>query len=219
MRQLVWSPALLVMTTSRRSSRHFTGFHFVSEWSLTRRCRYGSVCTRLHDAAPRYLTELCVGGRRRLVRTVVASLALESPGLSWCFGLGSLLLRLTRTWNRLPTTSDHQNCRSLHSSASSRPTCSSTRQCWLQLCLSYTIVRRCCGCTTSSAPTTNVQTRLDSMISSSDIWPNPVNRIMCLSNIYVKVIIIYVFDTVAKLPKCWLNLKQSLPEWKVNSVK
>ena len=30
MRQLVWSPAFVVMTTSRRSSRHFIGFQFVS---------------------------------------------------------------------------------------------------------------------------------------------------------------------------------------------
>jgi len=40
--------------------------------------------------------------------------------------------------------------------------CSSTRQCsWLQLWVSCTVVRRCCDCTASSAPTTNVQTRLD----------------------------------------------------------
>ena len=40
--------------------------------------------------------------------------------------------------------------------------CSSTRQCWLQLWVSCTVVRRCCDCTASSAPTTNVETRLDS---------------------------------------------------------
>ena len=39
---------------------------------------------------------------------------------------------------------DHQNCRSLYLSASSRLTCS--RQCCLQLCVSCTIVRRCCDC-------------------------------------------------------------------------
>ena len=73
------------------------------------------------------------------------------------------------------------NCRSLHSSASSRPSCSSTRQQWVwlgclivkmpkmeyvvtvvQLWVSCTIVRRCCDYTASSAPTTNGQTRLDS---------------------------------------------------------
>jgi len=44
--------------------------------------------------------------------------------------------------------------------------CSSTKQCWLQLwvsSLSCTVVRRCGDCTASSATTTNVQTRLDSM--------------------------------------------------------
>jgi len=42
--------------------------------------------------------------------------------------------------------------------------CSSTRhrQCWLQLWVSCTIVRRCCDCTANSASTKNVQTRLDS---------------------------------------------------------
>ena len=58
--------------------------------------------------------------------------------------------------------SDHQNCRYLHSSASSRPTrLFEHRQCWLQLWVSCTVVRRCCDCTASSAPTTNVPTRLD----------------------------------------------------------
>jgi len=37
--------------------------------------------------------------------------------------------------------------------------CSSTRQCWLQLWVSCTVVRRCGDCTASSAPTTNVLTR------------------------------------------------------------
>jgi len=53
------------------------------------------------------------------------------------------------------------NCRFLHSSTSSRPTCSSTRQCWLQLWVSCTVVRCCRDCTASMAPTTNVQTQLD----------------------------------------------------------
>ena len=56
--------------------------------------------------------------------------------------------------------SDHQNCHCLHSSASLRPICSSTRQCWLQLLVSCTVVQRCCDCTASSAPTTNVLTRI-----------------------------------------------------------
>ena len=41
--------------------------------------------------------------------------------------------------------------------------CSSSRQCWLQLWVSCTVVRRCCDCTASSAPTTNVQIRLESL--------------------------------------------------------
>ena len=40
--------------------------------------------------------------------------------------------------------------------------CSSTRQCWLQLWVSCAVVRRCCDCTSSSALTTNVQTRHES---------------------------------------------------------
>ena len=59
--------------------------------------------------------------------------------------------------------------------------CSSTRQCWLQLLVSCTVVRRCCDCTTSSAPTTNLQTRLDStntsltvrLSFSQRLWVNP----------------------------------------------
>jgi len=43
------------------------------------------------------------------------------------------------------------------------PPVPANRQCWLQLWVSCTVVdvRRCCDCTASSAPTTNVQTRLD----------------------------------------------------------
>jgi len=77
-------------------------------------------------------------------RTVVASLALQSPGTCWCPGLGRLLasaalLRMAPgpgTDYQRP--SDNQNCRSFHLSASSRPICS--RQCWLQLCVSCTVV-------------------------------------------------------------------------------
>ena len=57
----------------------------------------------------------------------------------------------------------------------------STRQCWLQLWVSCTVVRRCCDCTASSAPTTNLQTRLDStntsltvrLSFSQRLWVNP----------------------------------------------
>ena len=56
---------------------------------------------------------------------------------------------------------DRQNCLCLHSSINSRAVCSSTRQCWLQLWVSCTVIRRCCDCTASSATTTNVPTRLN----------------------------------------------------------
>jgi len=112
----------VAMTTSRRFSRHFIGFQFVGECSLRRRCWYGSVCTTQRQVT--WPTSVC----RRRLRTVVASLALQSPGPSWCPGLGRLLasaalLRLAPgpgTDYQRP--SDHQNCRSLHSCASSRPT-------------------------------------------------------------------------------------------------
>jgi len=131
----------------------------------------------LHDAAPRYLADLCVPAAS--IRTVVASLAVQSPVPCWCTGLGRLLastalLRMApgpRTDYQRPC--DHQNCRSLHSSASSRPTCSSSRQCWLQLWVSCTVVRRCCDCTASSAPTTNVQTRLESAVVECDLRMRP----------------------------------------------
>jgi len=47
--------------------------------------------------------------------------------------------------------------------------CSSTRQCWLQLWVSCTIVQRCCDCTASSASTTNVQTRLNWVTHNQDL--------------------------------------------------
>jgi len=95
--------------------------------------------------------------RRWRLRTVVASLALQSPGPSWCPGLGlGCVYGPSRTWNRLPTAlrSPELSIVFFHSSASSRPTCSSS-----------------CGCrvpssgadvtTASSAPAKDVQTRLD----------------------------------------------------------
>ena len=119
----------------------------------------GSVCTmQRHVIWP---TCVC----QRSLWMFVASLALQSPGPSWCPGLGRLLastslLRMAPgpgTDYQWP--SDHQNCSSLHSSTTPL-VCSSTRQCWLQLRVSCTIVWRCCDCTASSAPTTNVQTWL-----------------------------------------------------------
>jgi len=58
--------------------------------------------------------------------------------------------------------------------------CSSTRQCsWLQLWVSCTVVRRCCDCTATLAPTTNVQTRL----RQSSLLPQ--HRISCRELLHV----------------------------------
>ena len=61
--------------------------------------------------------------------------ALLVPWTRTSTGQRSFAVYGPRTWNRLlcPRPSDHQNCRCIRSNASSRPTCSSTRQCWLQL--------------------------------------------------------------------------------------
>ena len=116
-----------------------------------------SVCTTQRHVI--WLTSVC---RQRLL-TVVASLALLSPGPSWCPGLGRLLasvamLRMAPgpgTDYQLPF--DHHNLTVaffIQAAAQDPLVCSSTRQCLLQLWVSCTIVRR--FCTASSAPTTNV---------------------------------------------------------------
>ena len=104
------------------------------------------------------------------LRTAVASLALCSlrgpPGaldldVYWP---AQLCCVWPRTWSRLPTALRSPEL-SLVSFKRQLKTHSSVpelvRQCWLQLCVSCTVVRRCCDCTASSAPTTNLQTRLD----------------------------------------------------------
>jgi len=100
---------------------------------------------------------------RRRLRMVVASLALQSPGPSWCSpGFGSLLASaaLLRTWNRLSAALQSPELSLASFKRHSRPTCSSTKQC--SYGVSCAIVRRCCDCTACSTPITNVQTRLDS---------------------------------------------------------
>ena len=92
--------------------------------------------------------------------------------LSLCPGLGRLLASaaLLRTapgpGTDFQRPFDHQNCRSVHSSASSRPTSSvpalDSAGCSCE-CRVPSSHRRCCDCTASSEPTTNVQTRLDSI--------------------------------------------------------
>jgi len=133
-------------------------------FTCTFRCRYGSVCTtQSHVTWP---TSMC----RRLLRTAVdgrpspvslCSLR-GSPG-----ALDSDVYRSAQLLNNLePTTNGSSITRTnavfIQAPAQDPLVCSSTRQCSLQLWVSCTVVRRCCDCTASSAPTTNVQTRLNS---------------------------------------------------------
>jgi len=127
----------------------------------------------------------CVGGVYG--RSSPVSLCSLRGSVSWCPGLGRLLgqrsfaVCCSRTWNRLPTAlrspelslgsfkrqlKTHLSVPHTHRISVPGPSCSSTRQCWLQLWVSCRVPsshRRCCDCTASSAPTTNVQTRLDSI--------------------------------------------------------
>jgi len=101
----------------------------------------------LHDEAPCYLCADGVYGRPLPVsfcslRRPPGALAsdvycLAQPLLCFATGPGTDYQRPF----------DHQNCRSLYSSVSTRPTCSSTRQCWLKLLVTCTILWHCCDCT------------------------------------------------------------------------
>ena len=77
---------------------------------------------------------------------------------------------LEATTNGPPIT--RTNALIVQAPAQDPPVCFSTRQCWLQLWVSCTVVRRCCDCTASSAPTTNVQTR-------RDILPYCLSTVLC----------------------------------------
>ena len=121
---------------------------------------YGSVCTtQSHVTWP---TSVC----RRRLRTVVASLVLQSPGLSWCPGLGRLLasaasLCMTQeTALRSPELSLASFKRQLKTHLSVPALDSAGCSCGCRVPSSH---RRCCDCTASSAPTTNVQIRLESL--------------------------------------------------------
>jgi len=99
MRQLVWSPALVVMTTSRRSSRHFIGF--ISSASDLQDGDAG-VEEGLHDAAPSHLADLCVpaastDGRRQSRSAVSGALLVPWTRTSTDFAAYD-----PRTWNWLP---------------------------------------------------------------------------------------------------------------------
>ena len=110
---------------------------------------------------------------RRRLRTVVASLALQSPGPSWCPGLGRLLASAALlcmapgpgtdycavpTALRSPELSLASFKRQLKTHLSVPALDSAGCSCECRVPLSH---RRCCDCTASSAPTTNVQTGLD----------------------------------------------------------
>ena len=125
------------------------------------------VCTtQRHVTWP---TSVC----RRRLWTVVASLALQSPGPSWCPGLGRLLASYCLLLRTAPgpgtdfqRPSDHQNLLELASFKRQLKTHSSVPapdsagcSCGCRVPSSH---RRCCDYTASSAPTTNVQTRLNS---------------------------------------------------------
>ena len=127
----------------------------------------GSVCrTQRHVTWP---TCVC----RRRLRTVVASLALQSPRSSWLLvpwtrtstGQRSFAVYGHRTWNRLPTAlrspelslGSFKRQLKTHSSVPAALD-SAGCSCGCRVPSSH---RRCCDCTASSAPTTNVQTRLD----------------------------------------------------------
>jgi len=125
----------------------------------------GSVCTtQRHVTWP---TSVC----RRRLQTVVASLALQSPR-SWLLvpwtrpstGQRSFAVYGPRTWNRLPTALRSPelslgSCKRYLKTHSSVPALDSAGcSCGCRLPSSH---RRCCDCTASSEPSTNVQTRLD----------------------------------------------------------
>jgi len=130
MRQLVWSPALVARPGAGLLGR-----------------------------------PLCAGAAastdgRRQSRSAVSG-ALLVPWTRTSTGQRSFAAYGLRTWDRLPTALRSPEL-SLASYKRQLKTlcCSSTRQCWLQLLVSCTVVRRCCDCTVSSAPTINVQTDL-----------------------------------------------------------
>ena len=127
----------------------------------------GSVCrTQRHVTWP---TCVCAGGVYGR-SSPVSLCSLRGPG-SWCPGLGrllasaALLCMAAGPGTDCQRPSDHQNCLSLHSSVISRPTRSSvpaldSADCSCE-CRVPSSHRRYCDCTASSAPSINVQTRLD----------------------------------------------------------
>ena len=120
----------------------------------------------LHNAAPRHLADLCVlaastDGRRQS-RSAVSSVHLV-PWTRMSTGQRNFAAYGPRTWSRLPSSPITRTVALFIQAPAQDPPVPANRQCWLQLWMSCTVVdvRRCCDCTASSAPTTNVQTRLD----------------------------------------------------------
>ena len=122
----------------------------------------------LHDAAPRHLADrpLCAGGVYGRSSPVSLCSLRGPPGaldsdIYWPAQLCCVWPQdLEPTTNGPPIT--RTVARFIQAPAQDPLVCSNTRQCWLQLWVSCTVVLRCCDCTASSAPTTNVQTQLDS---------------------------------------------------------
>ena len=123
----------------------------------------------LHDSAPRYLVDLCVPAAstdgRRQSRSAVSGLCLLVTWTRTSTGQRSLAVYGSRTWNRLPTALRSPELslasfkRQLKTHLSVRALDTAGCSCECRVPSSH---RRCCDCTASSAPTTNVQTRLDS---------------------------------------------------------
>ena len=103
-RQLVWSPALLVMTTSSRFLRHFIGFEFLRKLSSRRLFLYRSVYTR--RSAMLLGRPVCAGGNYG--RSSSVTLYHDCRGckvsgavlVSWTLASAALLCVVL--WNRLP---------------------------------------------------------------------------------------------------------------------
>jgi len=130
MRQLVWSPALIARPGAGLLGR-----------------------------------PLCAGAAastdgRRQSRSAVSGALLVQPWTRTSTGQRSFAAYGLRTWDRLPTALRSPELSLASYKRQLKTPCSSTRQCWLQLLVSCTVVRRCCDCTVSSAPTINVQTDL-----------------------------------------------------------
>ena len=123
----------------------------------------------MHDAASRHLADLCVSAAstdgRHQSRSAVSG-ALLVPLTRTSTGQRSFTAFGPRTWNRLPTALRSPELslssfkRQLKTHLSVPAVDSAGCSCGCRVPSSH---RRCCDCTASSAPTTNVQIRLESL--------------------------------------------------------